>query len=78
MTNNTSSNGSPTDTNRELVPSRYCRYKFNPPIDPVTLWRWIKAGTIPQPTLVIRGRNYWARETIDAALARMSRPADAA
>ena len=32
-----------------------------------TLMRWAKLGIIPQP-IVIRGRNYWSRSQLVAAL----------
>jgi hypothetical protein len=36
-------------------------------ISAMTLWRWHKAGLIPEP-LTIRGRNYWRRAVFLAAL----------
>lgn len=33
----------------------------------MTVWRWIRAGIIPQP-LKIRGRNFWRRGDFIAAL----------
>ena len=38
-------------------------------ISAMTLWRWRKAGLIPDP-IAIRGRNYWRRSPFVAALAR--------
>lgn len=48
-------------------------------ISDMTLWRWRKAGVIPDP-LVIRGRNYWRRGDFLAAIERASsiEPGDAA
>jgi len=40
----------------------------------MTLWRWRQVGIIPPPT-VIRGRNYWRRSAIDAALRAMEQGA---
>jgi hypothetical protein len=36
-------------------------------ISSMSLWRWIRAGIIPEP-LKIRGRNYWRRGEFIAAL----------
>ena len=33
----------------------------------MTVWRWVKAGILPAPT-VIRGRNYWRKSQILAAI----------
>jgi hypothetical protein len=30
-----------------------------------TIDRWLDAGILPQPDLVIRGRRYWAAETLE-------------
>ncbi len=67
-----------TEAPSGLVTSRYIRFAFEKPPSSVTLWRWIKSGAIPQPAVVIRGRHYWHRDDLDRALAKMSRPADAA
>ncbi|MCH1926394.1 AlpA family phage regulatory protein [Shewanella sp. C32] len=35
-----------------------------------TLWRWIKSGKFPKPTLVQSGRSYWRFEDIHNWLAK--------
>jgi hypothetical protein len=36
-------------------------------ISTMTIWRWVRDGIIPEPT-VIRGRNYWRRVEFVGAL----------
>jgi predicted DNA-binding transcriptional regulator AlpA len=43
----------------------------------MTVWRWRKAGLLPQPSK-IRGRNYWKRAEFLEALERLTQPTDAA
>ena len=42
----------------------------------MTIWRWRKAGLIPEP-YSIRGRNYWRRQEFFGALARLTKSTDA-
>lgn len=39
-------------------------------VSDMTIWRWRRAGLIPEPTN-IRGRNYWRVRDARAALARL-------
>lgn len=43
-------------------------------ISDMTLWRWHRAGVIPDP-IKIRSRKYWNRGTFLAALARADQSA---
>lgn len=45
-------------------------------ISPMTMWRWVRDGVIPAP-LTIRGRNYWHRSELIAAVEAASKPAPA-
>lgn len=39
-------------------------------ISAMSVWRWRRAGIIPEPTN-IRGRNYWRARDVRAALGRL-------
>lgn len=39
-------------------------------VSDMTIWRWRRAGLLPEPTS-IRGRNYWPVRDIRAALGRL-------
>jgi predicted DNA-binding transcriptional regulator AlpA len=39
-------------------------------VSDMTIWRWRRAGLIPQPTR-IRGRNYWRAGDVRAVLDRL-------
>ena len=40
-------------------------------VSDMTLWRWRRAGVIPEPTS-IRGRNYWRAGDVRELLARLA------
>ncbi len=42
-------------------------------ISDMTVWRWRRAGVIPEP-VSIRGRNYWRTRDILAALRHLTAP----
>lgn len=39
-------------------------------VSDMTVWRWRRAGLLPEPTCV-RGRNYWSARAVRAALGRL-------
>lgn len=39
-------------------------------VSDMTIWRWRRAGLLPEPTN-IRGRNYWRARDVHAALHRV-------
>lgn len=48
-------------------------------ISRTTLWKWRRQGIVPEPYVVINGRNYWSQFEIDDCLRNLpiSNPADA-
>lgn len=60
-------------TNDALIGSREAK-AISGGISDMTLWRWIRAGIVPQP-LVIRNRKYWPRGEFIASLRKAGRAA---
>lgn len=40
-------------------------------VSDMTIWRWRRAGLLPEP-MSVRGRNYWRARDVRAALNRMT------
>lgn len=41
------------------------------PCSQTTLWRWLKAGTFPQPRVLPGGHRRWVRAEVEAWLASL-------
>jgi hypothetical protein len=56
----------------DLLGSRAVCATFN--VTDMTLWRWSRDPKVqfPPPDVVIRGRRYWRRDTIEATKRRLS------
>lgn len=47
----------------KLVSSRTARAELGD-VSEMTIWRWVKAGIMPEP-IKINGRNYWPASAIE-------------
>ena len=41
------------------------------PLNPSTVWRWVKSGRLPRPVKLGRGTVRWIRSEVEATLRRM-------
>jgi predicted DNA-binding transcriptional regulator AlpA len=56
----------------DWVPTAGVRQIFGG-VSAMTIWRWSHGAGFPPPDLIIRGRKFWRRETIESWINEQSR-----